>query len=202
MPKIVDHEQRRRELADAVLRVIAEGGGVADITNRKVAAASGWSTGVLAHYFKGQHELLLAALRRAAELQGNLFRELSRSEGSALDRLERVLESVLPLDPQRLALTRIFLFFYAEGAGNEVTRIEASDYLAHWRRVVRRLVVAAQDEGSLPPSDPDLLAIHLVGLVDGVANHALLDPAVLQKIADDPNIVGRWMASIRSLTTT
>lgn len=201
MPKIVDHEQRRRQLADAVLRVIARRGGVAGVTNREVAAESGWSTGILAHYFKSQHDLLVAALRRAAELQGNVFRELSRSEGSSLDKLERLLESVLPLDPERLALTRIFLYFYAEGAANEVTRAEAADYLAAWRRVVRRHVVAAQRENLLPPGNPDLLTIHLVGLADGVATHALLDSQVLEQLVADPKIVSRWTASAWTLTT-
>ncbi len=199
MPKIVDHEQRRRQLADAVLRVIARRGGVAGVTNREVAVESGWSTGILAHYFKSQHDMLLAALRRAAELQGNAFRELSRSEGTALDKLERLLESVLPLDPERVALTRIFLYFYAEGAANEVTRAEAADYLASWRRVVRRHVVEAQQDKSLPPGDSDLLTIHLVGLADGVATHALLDPQVLEQLAADPKIVSRWTASAWTL---
>ncbi|NDV06093.1 TetR/AcrR family transcriptional regulator [Rhodococcus sp. IEGM 248] len=201
MPKIVDHEQRRRQLADAVLRVIARRGGVAAVTNREVAAESGWSTGILQHYFKSQHDLLLAALRRAAELQGSVFRELSRSEGSSLEKLERVLESVLPLDPERLALTSIFLFFYSEGVGNEVTRAEAADYLAGWRRVIRRHVVAAQADGLLPPGNPDLLTIHLVGLADGVATHALLDPEILEQLQAEPRIVSTWVASTWTLTT-
>lgn len=189
MPKIVDHEQRRRQLADAVLRVIARRGGVAGVTNREVAAESGWSTGILAHYFKGQHDMLLAALRRAAELQGNAFRELSRAEGTSMDKLQRLLESVLPLDSERLALTRIFLYFYAEGAANEVTRIEAADYLAGWRRVVRRHVVEAQNDGLLPAGDSDALTANLVALADGLATHALLDPDVLDRIRDNRAVI-------------
>lgn len=189
MPKIVDHELRRRQLADAVLRVIARRGGVAGVTNREVAAESGWSTGILAHYFKGQHEMLLAALRRAAELQGNAFRELSRSDGTSLDKLQNLLESVLPLDSERVALTRIFLYFYAEGAANDITRIEAADYLAGWRRVVRRHVVEAQRDGLLPAADPDLLTIHIVGLADGLATHALLDPDVLERVKENPRVL-------------
>lgn len=189
VPKIVDHEQRRRQLADAVLRVIARRGGVAGVTNREVAAESGWSTGILAHYFTSQHDMLLAALRRAAELQGNLFRELSRSGGSSVEKLENLLGSVLPLDPERLALTRIFLYFYAEGAANEVTRVEAADYLASWRRVVRRHVEEAQRDGFLPGGDPDLLTVQLVGLADGLATHALLDPVVLDQLRANPVLI-------------
>lgn len=50
MPKIVDHDQRRRELAEAAWKVITEVG-IDGATTREIARASGYSTGVLAHYF-------------------------------------------------------------------------------------------------------------------------------------------------------
>ncbi len=68
MPKIVDHDERRLALADAVLALIAREG-ISAVTTRAVAEESGWSTGVLNHYFGSRHELLLAALRRAGDIQ-------------------------------------------------------------------------------------------------------------------------------------
>ncbi|KWX59896.1 TetR/AcrR family transcriptional regulator [Mycobacterium sp. NAZ190054] len=196
MPKIVDHEQRRAELADAVLRVIATRGGTAAVTNKEVAKEAGWSTGLLAHYFGNQHDLLVAALRRAAHLQGKVLKRLeSEPAETELQRLQRVLESVVPLDDERLALNRIFLYFYAEAAVDEVTRSEVAGYLRNWRRTVRAMVLAAQAEGSLPDIDPDQLAVHLVGLSDGVALHAMLDPEVLRVLSLDPGLVPRWLAT-------
>ena len=57
MPKIVDHEVRRRELAEAVWRVIVRDG-VGDVSIRSVAAEAGWSSGALRHYFSTRAELL------------------------------------------------------------------------------------------------------------------------------------------------
>src|SRR4051812_18294539 len=62
MPKIVDHEQRREELARAAVRVIGRDG-LEGATTRAVALECGWSTGVLKHYFTNKDELLHAALR-------------------------------------------------------------------------------------------------------------------------------------------
>ena len=60
MPKIVDHEARRAELAAAVWR-LASREGLGAVTMRGVAAEAGWSTGALGHYFADKEELLVFA---------------------------------------------------------------------------------------------------------------------------------------------
>lgn len=184
---MVDHVRRREELADSVLTIVARDG-ITGVTMRTVAKESGWSSGVLSHYFNSRHELLLAALRRAAHLQGGQFK-LRRQENAAdpVKQLEVLIEDILPLDERRVALTRIFLFFYAEAAQDEATREEIADYLSNWRRVVARAVQSAQEAGSVPSDvNPDLLAVQLVAYADGLSMHAVLDAEVLQRIQHDP----------------
>jgi AcrR family transcriptional regulator len=48
MPKVVDHEQRRGELAAAVWS-LASREGLEAVTVRRVAEEAGWSTGALVH---------------------------------------------------------------------------------------------------------------------------------------------------------
>ena len=62
MPKIVDVEQRRAELADAAARLIARSG-IEAATMREVAAEAGLTTGALTHYFADKHELLLTTFQ-------------------------------------------------------------------------------------------------------------------------------------------
>lgn len=183
MPKIVDHEQRRAELADAVLDVIARDG-IKAVTQRAVARAAGWSTGVLNHYFASHHDLLVGALRRAAEIQGRTFKQLrGDSSLTPMQRLHRLVESVLPLDARRVAMTRIFLVFSAEAVSSPEAREEVADYLHNWRRVVQRVIAEAQEAGELASSlDPAALAAELVALSDGLAMHAILDDALLDQV--------------------
>lgn len=61
VPKVVDHDQRREELARAVWAVIARAG-VEGATVRAVAAEAGWSMGALRYYFATQDGLLRFAL--------------------------------------------------------------------------------------------------------------------------------------------
>jgi AcrR family transcriptional regulator len=173
VPKVVDHEERRRELAGAVWRVILRGG-VEGVSVREVAAEAGWSTGSLRHYFKTKEELLASAARL---LEERVIRRL-RERTSGLPPREAVraaLCQVLPLDEERRVEGRIW-FAYAN-------RSLVDGRIAEEHQIVfdgvRELCVGAIQEmaeiGHLAPgADPDLEASRLHALVDGLAVHGLL----------------------------
>ena len=181
MPKVVDHKQRRNEIASALLDIVAEKGTSA-VTFRAVAEKTGWSTGVLAHYFTNRDDLLLGGLRRAGEIAGRRQREINTS---LLGRqaLEAILEEELPLDNRRLALTRIFVFFYAEAAADENIRQVVDGYLSKWREQTETAVRAAQELGDLDSRiDAASVAIDLVALTDGLSIQAMFNPALLERL--------------------
>ena len=66
VPKIVDHEHRRREVVNAALRVINRVG-LENATMREIAREAKSSTGAIAHYFASKDDILRAALERADE---------------------------------------------------------------------------------------------------------------------------------------
>ena len=66
MPKKVDHEQRRREITDAVWR-IAAADGLEAVSLGQVAAAAGVSKGLVQHYFGSREQMLACATRRLRE---------------------------------------------------------------------------------------------------------------------------------------
>ena len=66
MPKIVDHEARRKELAEAAWRVIRREG-LEGASVRNVAKEAGMSLGSLRHYFATQSELLAFSMRMVGE---------------------------------------------------------------------------------------------------------------------------------------
>ncbi|MGO4807788.1 TetR/AcrR family transcriptional regulator [Arthrobacter sp. 2MCAF15] len=183
MPKVVDHDQRRQEIADVVLAVIAESG-IKAVTTKIVAERSGWSTGVINHYFLSHRDLLLVALRRAAEIQGRRYRELRTKTADAdpITRLNWLFQSSLPIDAERIAMIRVFLVFYAEASWNPTAQEEIVDYLNSWRRLVERVVREAQDCGQIDKKfDAHELAVGFVGLTDGLAIHGAFDDLVLRQ---------------------
>ncbi|MBL7259213.1 TetR family transcriptional regulator [Actinoplanes sp. LDG1-01] len=61
MPKIVDHDARRRLIADALMKVAADQG-LEAVSLRHVAAAAGVSVGMVQHYFHTKDEMMAFAL--------------------------------------------------------------------------------------------------------------------------------------------
>lgn len=67
MPKIVDHDQYRKELTQAALKVFAKSG-YANVSMRSLAVALGVSTGTLYHYFPTKEALFKDVMLFPVEL--------------------------------------------------------------------------------------------------------------------------------------
>lgn len=105
MPKRVDHDERRRQLTDALLR-IASTRGLQAVTMREVAAEAGVSLRLVQYYFTDKRTLLNSGL---GELAARLDRRVKARAAAAGGNLsvrqvfELVLGAVLPTDePSRL----------------------------------------------------------------------------------------------------
>src|SRR5688572_30708249 len=109
MPKAVDPVERRRELADAVLRVMRRDG-LEQASVRNVAREAGLSMGSLRHYFASQTELMVFAFRTVFErIESRLARLEPGSDPRR--RAERILAELLPLDDERRAENEVWLSF-------------------------------------------------------------------------------------------
>jgi len=197
MPRIVDRDERRREICDVLLDIIAEVG-IAGATIRAVADRSGWSTGVISHYFRDRRDLLLGGMRRAGEIGAEYAKGVLSNMGG-LQAIELLLDNLIPIDRRRLALNRIFLFFYAEALRDNELRQEIETYLLDWRKAVARAVHRAQDSGDLPKDlDPKQVAQDLVGMADGLSIHAMFDPEIMARMGERPH-ARFWIARLRAV---
>ncbi|MER7502819.1 TetR/AcrR family transcriptional regulator [Nonomuraea pusilla] len=182
MPKIVDHEERRREVMSAARRVIVRDG-IDAATTRAIAKEAGYSNGVLAHYFADKDEILLSALRESHErIRARLTGKVEGVSGLAA--LRELLLDNLPLDAERTQETRLEVSFWSRSLASErlaeVQRAEAADL----RAAVRHLLGQARAAGELGNDDDSLddLAEHLLALVDGLSLHLLLYPDRLTRV--------------------
>lgn len=175
MPKLVDHEERRRELGDAVWRVIRSRG-VDGASIRTVAHEAGWSPGALRHYFSTQSELLTFAMQMVVE---RIEPRVSALEPPADSRqaVEQRLHELLPLDKERRAENEVWLAF----AGRALVDPQLRARHVEVDEELRRACVAALEElgsdGRLRPGlDLELEAERLHGLLDGLALHTAMRP--------------------------
>src|SRR5271167_330496 len=90
MPKVVDHAQRRDEIALVACQVVARYG-FQQATVARIARAAGYTTGMVAHYFESKQEIILAALPLAHQpLLDPQQHQAQRGEYDFLLRLEVV----------------------------------------------------------------------------------------------------------------
>jgi AcrR family transcriptional regulator len=195
MPKIVDHEQRREELAAAVWR-LASREGLDALTIRGVAAEAGWSTGALHHYFADKEELLLFAFETVAGRVGRRVEAAREASGDPLELARALLAIGLPLDDERRDETRVWFAFL----GLALTRppLARAQRLAYhaWRRLVADALLDAQERGDVDAAvEVEREAAGLVALVDGLAVQASFDPECL-----DVGLVEERLARLRPMS--
>jgi TetR/AcrR family transcriptional regulator, transcriptional repressor of bet genes len=177
VPKIVDHEQRREELAAAVWR-IASRDGLDAVTIRRVAAEAGWSTGALHHYFSDKEELLLFAFRTIADRVGRRVAVARESAREPIALVRELLAIGLPLDADRRDETRVWFAFLGLALTRSALAQAQGAAYAQWRRLVASALEQAQAAGELDTAiDPLREAASLVALVDGLAVQAMFEPS-------------------------
>jgi AcrR family transcriptional regulator len=179
MPKRVDHEERRQQIADALLRTAAARG-LHATGMREVAAEAGVSLRLVQYYFGTKEELLLAAMQhlaaRFAARATARFRNAVGSAGTANPRdiIAAILAEGLPADDERHAFHVIYTAYLALSLTDPALAIaplvKNSDAVIN---VVAAQLRAAQIAGGTPHLDPDLEAFSLIAMSAGLATSML-----------------------------
>ena len=118
MPKRVDHEERRRQIADALLRTAATRG-LHATGMREVAAEAGVSLRLVQYYFGTKEELMLAAMQHlAARFGERAMTRINRIKETAdpvnpRDVIAAILTEGLPADDERRTFTVLYTAYFA-----------------------------------------------------------------------------------------
>ncbi|WBQ06049.1 TetR/AcrR family transcriptional regulator [Kribbella sp. CA-293567] len=178
MPKIVDHDARREEIAQALWRVIRRDG-IRAASVRTVAAEAGWSAGAVRYYFPDQDGLISFAMDLVARRVRARITAIEPT-GTPTEIALRYLEEVIPLDTERKAEFDIWLSFTAQaqaesGAGG--LRELLGPVHEGLRLLCEQLLQSLSEAGALRPDLPLQLEVdRLHGLIDGLALHAATQP--------------------------
>ncbi|MFD7827979.1 TetR/AcrR family transcriptional regulator [Kitasatospora sp. NPDC059803] len=201
MPKLVDHEERRAHIIDALLRTAADTG-LHAVTMRSVAIEAGVSVRLVQYYFDTKEQLLLAALTRLAarmgeRIQGRVqarvqervqerIRDRAGAAGPAAsprDIVEAVLLESVPTDEE----SRTFHLVYTEYAVLSITdpALAGQSFLSAPNEMedflVGQLTAARQAGDTDPRMDARQEAVVLLAVSAGLGLSVLLG----QRTADD-----------------
>ncbi|MFE4516195.1 TetR/AcrR family transcriptional regulator [Kitasatospora sp. NPDC056783] len=192
MPKLVDHEERRAHIIDALLRSAASSG-LHSVTMRSVAVEAGVSVRLVQYYFDTKEQLLLAAMTRLTTRMGERVQHRVRASGAVGDPLgiiEAVLREAVPTDEE----SRAFHLVHTEYAVLSVTdpALAGAEFLAAPNEMEAFLVgqlTAAQEAGATDPQlDPRQEAVVLLAVSAGLGLSVLLG----QRTAEDAIAVLRY----------
>lgn len=172
MPKRVDHQQRRREIAEALLRVVGVQG-LHGMSLREVAAEAGVSLRLVQYYFPSKEQLLLfTASYLTRRLTDEVTTKVEAVGPAASPRtvIEATLVAMLPTDPDTkrfhlahaafavLAMTDSTIAAQAVLAGPDARE----ELLTEQLRMVLR-----------PPADARAEAVALLAMSNGLATTVL-----------------------------
>jgi AcrR family transcriptional regulator len=182
VPKRVDHEERRRQIADALVRTAATRG-LHAAGMREVAAEAGVSLRLVQYYFGTKEELLLAAMQYLAArfservLARARLTKAGASGGPASPRdvIAAILTEGLPADDERRTFTIVYTAYLALSLTDPALAIapliKNSGAVTD---VVAAQLRAAQAAGDMPAHlDPDLEAVSLLTMSAGLGTSVL-----------------------------
>ncbi|MCP6682374.1 TetR/AcrR family transcriptional regulator [Bacillus nakamurai] len=178
MPKKIDHEQRRKQIAEATWRMILERG-MEGATVRNIAQEAGLSLGALRHYFSTQDELLRYAMTLVKEKATARIQEVAMKDLPPKEKAVQLMLEIIPTDEETLAEMEVWFAFtaYARHKGEEFNAQHDGIHSYIYK------LIDWLDENKLLKThlDKETEAEKLYAIVDGLALHAMLDPERLVK---------------------
>ncbi len=176
MPKLVDREQRRREILEVTWRLMATRGADA-ATMREIAREAGYANGALAYYFANKEALVEAAYLYVFDRTNERIRAAIAGR-RGIPALRAFLVEVLPTTELTRLEARIVLPFWNRTVTDERLARLNDAAMQQWRHDLRRLVAEGREDGdvSVDTAD-DVLVEQLLATALGLQVLALLPEA-------------------------
>ncbi|MEG6533679.1 TetR/AcrR family transcriptional regulator [Caldifermentibacillus hisashii] len=177
MPKIVDHDNRKKAIAEATWQVILEQG-MKGATVRNIARKAGLSLGALRHYFSTQEELLIYAMDLVKERVSERVEKIALKNLPPKEMVLQMLLEIVPTNETTRAEMEVWLEFvlFFRNKGN---RESQNDGILEG---IQKLLDSLDRAQFLKKEiDKDLETERLCALIDGLAIHAILNPERLTK---------------------
>lgn len=175
MPKIIDHDQRRREIVQVAMKLIMEGGFEA-ATMRSIVTAAGFANGALKHYFPSKDAIIAATfesvLGETAERMADLDPSLS-----PLEALRWGIEAGMPLDEHRIASGRVLLALWEHSVANPDLALRYRQLLEQWNGQLAEQIAAVRGKGESPEAPTvAALADEIISVTIGAHVASLMYP--------------------------
>ncbi|MEV0195483.1 TetR/AcrR family transcriptional regulator [Nonomuraea sp. NPDC050691] len=176
MPKRVDHEERRSQIAEAVVRIAASRG-LEAASMREVAAEAGVSLRLVQYYFHTKEELLRGVLKH---LGGLIAQRVARGVAALGEPvtprtfLYGALPALIPTDDESRRIALAYQAHYTLTLTRPELAPDGLTYANALRDLVARHIREAQEAGQVAQGeDPRVAAGIVLALVTGLQSSVL-----------------------------
>ncbi|MFF1946280.1 TetR/AcrR family transcriptional regulator [Rhodococcus qingshengii] len=174
MPKLVDHDERRRAIAAATWRLIAAKG--IDAANmRDIAAEAGYTNGALSHYFSGKDDIVRTSFELVFEATN---KRVASAIGDArgLAALRIFCREVMPTTPETLLEARIVVSLWQRAMYDGHMEMTNRRALSQWRSSMAEYLEDARELGEVGDIDVMLAVEQLLNMMMGMQILGVLTP--------------------------
>jgi AcrR family transcriptional regulator len=200
MPKAVDHEQRREQIAQAACTVVANHG-FEQATVVRIARAAGFTTGMLPHYFASKQEIILAALRLSLlRMEARL-----RDAGALGSDLLAVLTETLPVDESRFTECAFWTAFWGQVSTDaEARRLNAWVHREYAKLFRKALATHWPQSAHWPPALRSQVLLSITTHINGLTASAVTSPSdwpaarQVEQLNLQLQMLRRWAAAGRA----
>jgi len=176
MPKIVDRERKRREIAIAALEIFTDNG-FETASMSQVAAAAGIGKGTIYEYFSSKEELVVFSIMTTVEEMMFQVEKLLDEIDDPVEKLKSYVYSTMEVfvNDKRMVkfMVNMFQVMLLDDEMFSKSR-RLSEILVKMRRIVVSIFLDGISKGVFRPEiakDAENIAINLVAYLDGIAVH-------------------------------
>lgn len=175
MPKVIDHDERRRHIVDVTWQLVLEGG-LEAATMREIAARAGFANGALKHYFPGKDEIVSATYDSALTTMTRIIQEMV-GDKRGIEAIRAHCLAALPLDDFRVSAGRVQVAFWNLALANPDLAAFFSRHVEEWRDALTRYLAEGRADGEIRTAMSDDEIVSRIMLLNTGANVlALLAP--------------------------
>ncbi|MFD1168763.1 MULTISPECIES: TetR/AcrR family transcriptional regulator [Bacillaceae] len=177
MPRIVDHEKKRKSIAEAAWNIIKKEG-IEKASIRRVAIEAGMSAGALRHYFSTKDEMLLFIMDYYLE-EGKKRSQSKSWSDNPLQAVAEVLLELVPIDEEKKIETSVWLILALQSLTSDTLKEKKDEMTNGMYELANSMIEILVLQGILSDStNVKLEKSRLAALIDGLSIHALLRPDV------------------------
>ncbi|MFF3442597.1 TetR/AcrR family transcriptional regulator [Streptosporangium sp. NPDC002721] len=175
MPRQVDHDERRRQLTEALLR-IASTRGLQAVSMREIAAEASVSLRVVQYYFTNKQALLESGLTELGARMDRRVKQRAAAMGELTSRgvFAAVLGTILPFDEQSTLDSMAWTAYYTAALTDPALAAVGLTLPNALENFLTVRLTAAQQAGDIAPDrDPRTEVASLLALANGLTSSVL-----------------------------